>query len=927
MTLLIDRATEQERLGVLLAGAASGFSGSLVLRGQPGVGKTALLEDTLTRASDAGMTVVQLTGLESETKLGYAALHRVIRPFMHRLDALPQPQRDALRSSLGLTDEVPANKFLVALSVLTLLTDIASEHPLLCAVDDAHWLDIESAAVLGFVAQRLHADPVAVLFCVRDPLEVPAPLTGLPIYAIDGLSQQGALDLLHSVTPGWLSPEVATRLVAETMGLPLALIELARELSPEQLAGASPLPNPLPVVAGSVERMFGQRVSRLPYDAQRMLALVAAEPTGSLTLFWRAAEEIGIDPSVIDSADLDDLIELSPHVAFRHPLVRSIAYHSLPSPERRLIHRALAASADSNGDPDRATWHLAEAALGPDDDVADRLEAAAARARARGTYAVTGSLLTRAAELSSDRSVQTKRFLDAAESTLGAGQPVAARGLLERAKDGLETVAHEATALRISGEIDFATGRMADASSMLLSAARALMPFDPIAGRHALLQALCAANYVGCRAIESVFEGAKDVLPDQFWTESPTTVTDGALVGFLHRLGGDVEKTALHLQRAVDSWDEDGTVDLRLTLLLAGSYASTELLDDDSKTRLAELAGRLARDQGALPALALILQGLARIYVRHGCFDLADSADTERGQILALTQHRGLLAQTSTSDLSVLVWRGRAEEARAAAAVVNADVAARGLGEVNTTVQTWLTVLELGLRNYSEALRHARAVYDEDQLSLGILILPDLVEAATRCEELELADSALRRLASRAEAGGAAWGLGLLARCRGLCADTSRAESFYQSAIELLKTTKAQTDLARSHLVYGEWLRRQRRRYDARRELQIAYDMFVDMGAEAFAERARLELEATGEHARRRTVDAANQLTPQEAQIARLVSEGHSNRDVASQLFISASTVDYHLRKVFRKIGVKSRSQLIHHLVVGSNPSSEEFSA
>ena len=923
--MLIDRDAERERLADLLEGAVGGFGGSLVLRGQPGAGKTALLEDTLARASEAGMTTIRLTGLESEVQLGYAALHRLVQPLAHRLNVLPAAQREALLCTLGQTEGLPASKFLVALGVLTLLTDVASEHPMLCVVDDAHWLDTESATVLGFVVRRLLADPMAVVFSVREPSDVPAALSGLPELVIGGLSRQGALDLLDSVTPGWLSPKVAARVVAGTMGLPLALIELAKELSPEQLAGSAILPDPLPVVAGSVEQVFSQRVNRLPYDARRMLAVAAAEPTGSIKLVWRAAEHLGIDPDVFAAVDLDDLLDLGQQVTFRHPLVRSVAYHAISAPERRLIHRALAASADADEEPDRAAWHLAAAARGPDDEVAARLDAAAVRARARGGYAATGAFLTRAAEMSSDEAMRTARFLAAAESALGAGQPVAARGLLERAQDGVLTDAQKGTTLRISGEIDFATGRMADASSLLLSAARALMPLDPIAGRLALLQAFCAANYVGCRAIESIIPVAKEILPAQFLAEMPSTSADRALMGFAYRFDGDEARAALHLQRAADLWDEGGIIDLRLTLILAGSHVSTELLDDDSKTRLAEFAALLARDQGALPTLALILQGLARIYVRHGRFDLADSADMERGEILALTRHPGLLAQNSTSDLSVLVWRGRVAEARATAAAVHADVAERGLGEANTTVQAWLTVLELGLRDYPQALLHARAVYDEDQLSYGVLILPDLVEAATRCGEFELADAALARLAARAEAGGATWGLGLLARCRAMRAEGPRAEPLYQSAITLLEKTRARTDLARSHLLYGEWLRRQRRRQDSRAQLQIAYDMFAEMGADAFAERARFELKATGERARKRTVDTAYQLTPQEAQIARLVGEGRSNRDVASQLFISASTVDYHLRKVFRKVGISSRTQLAHHLVASSNPVSEEF--
>ena len=909
-TVLVGRSTEREVLAGLLARAAEGFSGALVLRGEPGVGKTALLDHTAAAAMADGMRISRLTGVESETQLGYAALHRFLLPFRGQLERLPGPQHEALRSTFGLVAGPPADRFLVALGVLTLLADVASQAPLLCLVDDAQWIDPESAVALGFVARRLHAERVVLLFADRAPSDQPSALSGIPELPINGLGGREAVELLSSITSGRLNPAVGTRILAETDGNPLALVELARELSPEQLAGSAALPEPLPA-GDTMQKVFSPRLSRLPSQARLLVAIAATEPTASQALLWRVAGQLGVDPEAA-APTVKDLVEFTPQVEFRHPLVRSAAYHLTPLSQRRLIHRALADAIEVSEQPDRVAWHLGIAALGPDDAVAAQLEQAAGRARERGGYAATATFLSRAAELSVEEDPRTRRLLAAARAELTAGSPDRAGALLDRARAGPTTELQAGTAFQLSGEISFAAGQIAEATSRLLAAARTLMPIDASLGRETLLHALDAANYAGRPAINEMRAViAASIRPDPFTAAPPLTIADRPLLGLLHRLAGDSRQAAPLLRAAVaELCDQAVPGDLRLPWMRAGSFAASELLDDGNRNLLAAEHVRLARRRGALTGLSRALTSLGDAYLRQGRFTLANDAHAEARQIAAATGNPNIPGPASLPDLALLIWRGPEAKARSIAAEVAANVEERGLAAAVSHVRARLAVLELSLGNYRAALDHGYFVYSEDLLAWGTFVLPELVEAAARRGEHGVAQQALDRLAARAEASGAAWGLGLLARSRALVSDDASAEELYQEAIALLGTTQAVPDLARAHLVYGEWLRRQRRRRDAREQLRTAFDMLADMGAEAFAERARIELSATGERARRRSPDTADELTPQEAQIARLVREGATNRDIAAQLFISPATVAYHLRKAFRKLGVTSRTQL-----------------
>ncbi len=913
----VDRSAEREALRGLLTRAADGYSGALVLRGEVGVGKTALLNETVAAAAAAGMQTIRLTGVEPETHLSYAGLHRFLLPFADHLERLPAPQREALRSTFGLVAGPPADRFLVALAVLTLLAEAASEAPLVCVVDDVQWLDPESAVVLGFVARRLYAERVMLLFAVREPAgDLPA-LAGLPEMSIAGLDEGAALELLASLVPGPLSPAVGARVVAETGGNPLALVEVARQLSPGQLAGVELLPEPLPV-GGSLEEAFGRRVRRLPAEARLLLAVAAAEPVGSQALVWRAAGQLGIDPDAAASADLGGLAAIGSQVEFRHPLIRSVVYQTMPLRQRRLIHRALAAAGDGS-EPDRVAWHLGMAAAGPDEAVAARLEQAAGRARDRGGYAAAVMFLSRAAELSADECLRAGRLLAASEAALIAGQPVRAGALLEAATPKLGDPLGRAQARRLHGTIRCALGQAGEASSILLAAVRALAPYDPRGARETLLEAAEAALFAGWSASQAVMPevaAAARAMPDV--PESEASAADLLLDGFVARAAAGYPaavplfRRAIALLSAGELSPADGLGGFAL-----GGIAAAELWDDQAQHTLASRWIRLARDQGALTALPAALNYGAFAEVTAGRFDAAAACTAERSEIITATGNPGIHGTAGVAELYQLAWRGHETDARRIASAIAREATNAGHVSQSIWVQLGLATLELGLGNYQAALQCVLGVFSDDHPFTGTHVLPDLAEAAMRAGEAGLADAALGRLTERALAAGTPLALGLLARSRALLVGDAGAEPLYREAIGHLGQCRAVPQLARAHLVYGEWLRRQRRRRDARDQLRTAHEMFTAMGAGAFAERARIELLATGERARQRTAGPGTELTAQEAQIARLVSEGGSNRDIAAQLFLSPSTVDYHLRKVYRKTGVTSRTQLARIMTDG----------
>jgi DNA-binding CsgD family transcriptional regulator len=752
-----------------------------------------------------------------------------------------------------------------------------------------------------------------MLFAVREAADRPPWVSQLPELAIGRLGDGAATNLLRDVTGGRLNPDVEARLLRESGGNPLALVEMARQLTPEQLAGTVDVPDPLPP-GGSVQQLFARRISQLGPGARRLLAVAAAEPTVSERVAWAVAERLGVDADSVE-AELDRFVRFGDVVKFSHPLVRSLAYYGIPASERRTVHRALAREVDAGEAADRAAWHLAMAATGPDEAVASQLEQAAQRARHRGGYAATATLLQRAATLTADEHRRADRLLAASEAALTAARPDQARALLDEVRRLETTERQAAIAPRLSGEAFFATAATDDAARELLAAAKALMPFHPTLARRTLLTSLIAAVWAPSAALDEVCTFAATISEAHLPVDAVRSAPDLFLFGFLHRQAGDAEPAAQLLRKALTELGHpDTSDDMRVAIPpIVPSIAGVELLDENVAFDTAISYADFARQAGALTMLPLALVALGRVYVRQGRFEDAEVALTEVTQLVRATGAPGSPDISGELKLHLLCWRG--DEA-GALAVADALAASAGRPEPGFDLASAdLAVLELSKGRYQQAFERLEPITRQDHLGFGTLMLADFIEAAARCGERAAAMFALDRLAARATAGAARLGLGRLARSRALV-EVDDTEEQYRESITLIRGANSVTELARSHLAFGEWLRRQRRRREARTELMAAYELFADMGAAAFAERARIELEATGAKARKRVVDTATDLTPQEGQVARLVANGDTNREAAAKLFLSPATVEYHLRKVYQKLGVSSRTQLVRKMAL-----------
>jgi DNA-binding CsgD family transcriptional regulator len=844
--LLRGRRHECEALDQLLADLRAGQSQALVLRGEAGVGKSALLDYVQDRAS--GCRVERASGVESEMELAFAGLHQLCAPVLGCLPNLPEPQRAAIGTAFGLDGGTAPDRFLVGLALLGLLSEVAREQPLVCLVDDAQWLDRASAQALAFAARRLLAESVAMVFVVREPSDEHE-LTGLPEMVVQGLRSDDARALLDAVTPGRLDERVRDRIIAETRGNPLALLELPRGLTAAELAGGFGRPDARPV-ASVIEQSFLRRVRALPVETQRLLLAAAAEPVGDVTLLWRAAEVLGIGGDAAAPAEADGLIELGARVRFRHPLARSAAYRSATVPDRREAHRALAEVTDPAIDPDRRAWHRANAAAGPDEDVAAELEQSAARAQARGGVPAAAAFLQRATELTADPARRGPRALAAAQAKLDAGSPDDASALLATAELCQLGRLDSARLIRLRAQIAFARRRGSDAPPLLFEAAKHLEPLDAELARETHLDALGAAIFAG-------------------------------------RLGG-----------------EPGVVEMAEAALAC--RIASEVWDDETWEELASNQVRIARETGALAVLPLALTYRSGTHLHAGEFAATSALIEEAG---ALNRSIGG-APLMYTQILLAAWRGdRTETARLIEFGLE-NATDRGEGRALTWVEYASALLYNGLGEYEAALAAARSACEHDDLGLAAWALIELVEAAARSDRPDIAADTLDRLAERTQASGTDWALGIEARSRALLSDGEAADDLYQEALERLARTRVTVHLARAHLVYGEWLRREQRRSDARAQLRAAHDMFGRFGAGAFAERARRELQATGETVRKRTVDTQDVLTAQEAQVARLAADGHTNSEIGAQLFISPRTAEYHLRKVFTKLDITSRRQL-----------------
>jgi DNA-binding CsgD family transcriptional regulator len=900
---LLGRDREREVLGRLLEGARAGHGGVLVVQGEPGVGKTALLEDTVDAAQ--GLRVVRTAGVEVEMELPYAALQQVCAPILGLTERLPEPQRDALAVAFGLSAGPAPDPFLVGLAVLGLLSESAEERPLLCLVDDAHWLDDASARALAFLARRLLAEKIALVFAIRDR---GAALVGFPEIVVGPLGRHDARVLLESVLPARVDERVLERIVAETRGNPLALLELPRGMTPSELAGGFGLPAAVPLSA-RIEDHFTRRLGALPVDARRWLLVAAADPTGDLALVSRAAERLGIPESAARTLGSDGVVDLGAGVVFRHPLARSAVYGASTAEERFEVHGALADATDPETDPDRRAWHRGQATSMPDETVAAELERSASRAQARGGSAAAAAFLERSSALTIDPSVRASRALAAAQAKRQAGAFDDALRLASDAEAGPPDVVRQAEVDLLRARISFAADRGSEAPLLLLSAARRFEPLDVPLAREIYLDALNAALFAGrlagpCGAREvATAARAAPAAP------TPPRACDLLLDGLALLITDGPRAGTPAIRRALRAFQRDALEpDEGLRWRWLAGRASAFIWDYEGWDTLTTRQIRAAREAGALAELPFALSTRVGVCLFGGDVAAAVSLVDEANALAEATDSRIV---PPYGLFSVAAFRGREDDLERSVATLTEDFDRRGEG-MGLTVSMWTTALLCnGLARYEGALAAAeRATEDPYELWFSNFALVELIEAASRSGRPERAAEAFEILAASTGASGSPWALGVEARCRALLAQGDEAEKLYREAIDRLEPTRLLFDLARAHLLYGEWLRRERRRVDARDELRAAFDFFSDRGMVAFAERARVELQATGEHARQRTVGAVDQLTPQEAQISRLVALGRTNREIAEQLFISPSTVEYHLRKVFRKLDVKSRTQL-----------------
>jgi DNA-binding CsgD family transcriptional regulator len=910
--MLQDRHSEREVLDRLVDRVRGGESAVLVLRGEAGVGKTALLEYAAEQASSCRTAWV--AGVESEMELAFAGLHQLCAPMLDGLEGLPRPQRDALRVAFGLQEGAAPNRFLAALAVLSMLAEAAEAKPLVCLVDDAQWLDRASSQALVFVARRLLGERIAMVFSVRNLHDVDE-FTGLPELVVGGLAGDDAQQLLASAIPGRLDEYVRDRIVAETRGNPLALLELPRGLTPAELAGGFGLPDARPL-ASRVEESFVQRVRALPRETQLLLLVAVAEPVGDVSLLWRAAERFGIGGSASGPAEEAGLIELGIRVRFRHPLVRSAVYRAATAEDRQDAHRALAEAIHPEADPDRRAWHRAHAAAGVDEAVAAELERCADRAQRRGGVAAAAAFLERAVELTPEPARRGARALAAAQAKLEAGSRVGAEELLLTAEVTPLDELQRAGLQQLRAQIAFVFDRGIDGPRLLVDAARRLEGLDPASARESYLAALGAAMYAGRADADSGVVDVAAAARSAPAAPHPPRSVDLLLDGLSRRCtegpSAGMPALSLALRTVSDEVLDDHAGVMRWLLLtpIVQSMTIFELWDDDGFHTLATRAVRLARDTGALALLPVALVYQSGVHLFAGEFVAAEALVQEADAIAVATGNASLLY----AWILVSAWRGVEAVAEEFIKAGLEDQTARSEGRVPALAGYATAVLNNGLGRYEVAMGSAKRASDDGNFGYSGAALSELVEAATRCGRPDVAADALARLEERTRAAGTDWALGVLARSRALVSEEVEADALYQEAVERLERTRIRVELARAHLLYGEWLRREGRRIDARRQLRDAHEMFGRFGAEAFAERARRELVATGETARKRTEETRDVLTPQEAQIARLAADRQTNPEIGAELFISARTVEYHLRKVFTKLEISSRRELRHAL-------------
>ncbi|BBZ31870.1 helix-turn-helix transcriptional regulator [Mycolicibacterium confluentis] len=897
---LVGRRVEQQKLADLLERVRGGGSAVLVLRGEAGIGKTALLQDVRDHAAD--LRVITLSGTESEMELAYAGVQQLSAPLLSHIDRLPDPQKNALQVALGLRDGAAPDRLLVGLAVLSLLADAGAEQPTMCLIDDAQWVDRASLQALAFAGRRLAADPVMMVFAARGTQFDPE-LSALPEMHLTGLADADARALLSATLPVRLDESVRENILAEADGNPLALLELNRALPPARLAGGYGLASARPLAA-RIEHTYGQRLGELPPQTRTLLLIAAAEPTGEPTWLAAAAARLGIDADASVPAEQCGLVTVDTRLRFRHPLVRSAVYGSATPSERRQAHAALAEAIPEAGADEHRVWHRAHATNAPDEAVAIDLERSAERARRRGGSAAAAAFLAYAVELTPNPVRRAERALAAALSKLDAGDPAAAARLLE-AVAGADDELLSARADLVRAKIAYATNRGSDAPPLLLAAAERLRELDPALARETYLEALMAAAIVGrFSAAVAVAESARNAPT----VSGPPRAVDLLLDGTVARLTDGYVAAAPLLKRAIAAYlkdDEAGTADPRWHAI--AQRVLLDRFDEDTYNALSRRQLELLTAAGELTLLPSVLMTNSGACVNSGDFARAAAL---------LEQSRSISEATGTPphrsiEAYLAAYRGQERLCGEMVQATIEEATERGEGSAIGVAHFSATILHTGLRQYDKAFAACSSALEYDDIALRGYILVEMVEAATRSGHRSAAEAALAELAERAAASGTDSALGLAARSRALIDDGPTAEADYEVAIANLQRSPVVVYHARTHLVYGEWLRRQNRRTDARKELRIAHEVFTEMGADGFAERTRRELQAAGEPLRTEPADRSTvTLTAQESYIARLAGDGYTNAEIAGHLFISPRTVEWHMSKIFAKLGVSSRREL-----------------
>jgi DNA-binding CsgD family transcriptional regulator len=899
-TKLFGRQLESERIEALLEGARASRSGVLVLVGEAGIGKSALFDDACRRAG--GMQVLRCRGIESEARLPFAALHQLLRPVLDHAQAIPPVQAHALRAALGMEAGARPERFLVAIAVLSVLAEAAATTPVLCVVDDMHWIDKASAATLAFVARRLVAEPIAMLFAARDGDDARLDPLGLPQLRLGGLDADATRSLLEGIE---LSAEARERLATETAGNPLALLELSAAMTDEQRTGAEPILGPLPV-SSRVERAFLGRVRRLPCATQTLLLVAAADEGGDLTAVLEAAARLGVGAEALDAAEEAGLVRIrGTRLELRHPLLRSAVYHGAPLSQRLTVHGALAEVLVGDAAADRRAWHRAAASVEPDPGVVEELEQAAGRARTRGGYDAASLALERAAALTFDDRERARLLAAAAEDAWLPGQAARARALIARAR-ALATGPELCAELdRLAGHIELTSGVPGDAAQMLLRAARRLAAADPERALYLLSLAGWGAAFardgdaIAAIAADAEQLAVRDTPANRFLTTR--------LLGLRAHFTGDFTDAAAKLRATIDLAAAATTEDVADRFGLA-SPVGLFLCDDRGILALHRGVAARARERGAFTLLAQATPWVVLGDLWAGRWAAAAARLDEGAELAQASEQHQIGAHLIALQGMLAARQGDEERCRARTAAALEQAAARGLVHVASCATWALAILELSLGRPEAALAHARAFPPTAGIEWDAL---DRIDAAVRAGEPGTARAWLEAFEPWANASAAPWGRAVALHGRALLAtDAVEAERLFRSALDLQDEAARPFERARTELAFGERLRRARRRTAAREQLRSALERFESLGAELWAERARMELRASGERSRRRDPSTLDELTPQEVQIAQLVAEGGTNRAIAAQLFLSPRTIDFHLRNMFRKLGISSRVEL-----------------